>query len=81
MHADELAEADDAFGVEHGPESRRAAPHCHSCRTKTGPLIYFQNGNDYCEVCASAVHRVTGPESAGRRESDPEYPKATVSAD
>lgn len=57
------------------PTDRRWAPGwCTVCRSPHPPLIYFQNGKNYCTRCAAKVNAVMGIRSAGRRATDVQFP-------
>ena len=59
--------------------SRRwAATRCAVCPSPQLPLIYFQNGKDYCQHCAINAQAILGIRPAGRRYTDPPIPLRLV---
>ena len=52
------------------PERRRAASHCANCNRLTRPLVFMENGRDYCLDCAVRCWTQLRFEPAGRRADD-----------
>ncbi|MFN8638851.1 MAG: hypothetical protein U0360_05215 [Dehalococcoidia bacterium] len=52
------------------PERRRGASHCANCTRLTRPLVYMENGRDYCLDCAVRCWIQLRFQPAGRRADD-----------
>lgn len=55
-------------------QSRQHIGFCDGCRCAAEPLVYFQNGGNYCVSCARQLHGRMGWRSAGKRAGDVQIP-------
>jgi hypothetical protein len=60
----------DQVGLPDPHDNRRPTERCFACNRVVPPLVYIENGHDYCMACARAVLIELHMKPAGRRSTD-----------